>query len=89
MGIDEVDGGLFIAVLDNFVEGEMKFPLFGGGSKCTAFASVVASFGLSPRAFTRSAPIHQSNLTTLTNVYAVIASAAALSTKVNSCILSV
>ena len=89
MGVDEINRGLFVAVLDDFVEGEMKSPLFGGGAKCTAFSSVVACFGLSSRAFTRSAPIHQSNLTTLTNVYAVIASAAALSTKVNSCILSV
>ena len=62
MSVNEIDGGLFVAVLDDFIEGEMKFPLFGGGTKCTAFSSVVACFGLSPRAFTRSAPTHFANL---------------------------
>ena len=56
MGVNEIDGGLFVAVLNDFVEGEMKSPLFGGGAKCTAFSSVRACFGLSSRALTRSAP---------------------------------
>lgn len=62
MGVDEVNGGLFIAVLDNFIKGKMKFPLFGSGSKCATFSSVLTCFGFSPRALTRSAPIHFANL---------------------------
>lgn len=60
--VDEVDGGFFIAVFDNFVEGKMKLPFFGSRSERTAFASVFAGLGLPPRAFSRSAPTHFANL---------------------------
>lgn len=85
MSVNEIDGGLFVAVLDDFVEGEMKSPLFGGGAKCTAFSSVRACFGLSSRAFTRSAPacfVH--DITAKMNAATDRPSAACL---INTCIM--
>ena len=41
MGIDEVDGGLLVAVLDNFIEGLNQLP----------FVIICAELSLFPRAF--------------------------------------